>query len=81
MEPNPVYAACIRRAAGMLGGYDKLALRLAVGPRQLERWARGLGAPSDAQFLTLVDIVLDSIPPPAGAHSHSIVAGGLDEMS
>lgn len=81
MKPNPVYAASIRRAASIVGSYDKLAVRIGVGPRQLQRWARGLGVPSDAQFLMLVDIVLETEPAPAAPHSHSIVAGGLDEMS
>ena len=59
MAPNPLYAHCIRRAAELLGGFDKLGAHLEVSPRHLMNWADGLGAPSDAMFLKIVDIVLD----------------------
>ena len=58
MPPNPLYRLCIKRAAELLGGLDKLGAHIGVDPRDLERWANGVGEPSDATFLKIVDIVL-----------------------
>ena len=57
MWPNPLYSACLRRAAELLGGFEPLAARLQVPARTLERWANELGAPTERQFLELVDIL------------------------
>ena len=81
METKPLYVACTRRAAAMLGSYEKLGACMGVPPRRLERWAEGVDAPSQNEFLQLVDIVLDTRLEPARRHSHSMVAGGLEEMS
>jgi hypothetical protein len=59
MPPNPLYALCIKRAAELLGGFDQLGAHIGVDPRDLARWAEGIGAPSDATFLKIVDIVLN----------------------
>jgi len=66
MLPNPLYSHCIRRAAEMLGGFDNLGAQIDVSPRQLMRWARGVGAPPDAIFLKIVDILLGKQGPPEG---------------
>ena len=65
MSPNPLYAACINRAAALLGGFEPLGERLHISPRTLSWWAKGVGAPTDAQFLDLVDL-LDQLAPPPG---------------
>ena len=57
MGSNPLYAACIRRAAQQLGGYDALAERVGVSAALLERWAQG-GEPTELVFLKVVDILL-----------------------
>ena len=64
MAFNPLYAACIRRAAQRLGGYDALAARLKVPVALLERWASSEGGASAAVFLKIVDILLEETPPP-----------------
>jgi|RhiMetdeSRZDD1v2_1073273.scaffolds.fasta_scaffold2433216_1 hypothetical protein len=64
MAFNPLYAACIRRAAQRLGGYDALAARLKVSGALLERWASSEGGASEALFLKIVDILLEETPPP-----------------
>jgi hypothetical protein len=56
---NPLYAACIQRAAAMVGGYEALGERLGIPPRLLERWARGKGFVDETIFLKIVDIVLE----------------------
>ena len=66
MPPNPLYAACIRRAAELAGGFESLAARLDISAPRLERWAAGSGYPNDFQFLKLVDLLeeLSSAPSP-----------------
>lgn len=59
MEPNPLYGACVRRAAELLGGYEQLGDRLGIDPRALEQWSKGIGAPGDYLFLKIVDIIED----------------------
>ena len=59
MPPNQLYRILIKRAAELLGGFDKLSAHIGVDQRDLERWAEGVGAPSDATFLKIVDIVLN----------------------
>jgi hypothetical protein len=56
---NTLYAACIQRAAALLGGYEPLAERLGISPRLLERWAGGKGFADETIFLKIVDIVLE----------------------
>jgi hypothetical protein len=63
MAFNALYAACIRRAAQRLGGYDALAARLKVPAALLERWASS-GTVNPAVFLKIVDILLEETPPP-----------------
>jgi len=57
---NALYAACIQRAAVVLGGYEALGERLGIAPRLLERWAKGAGIADETIFLKIVDIVLES---------------------
>lgn len=59
MPANPLYRHCIRRAADLLGGFDNLGTHIDVNPRLLKLWADGVGAPADAIFLKIIDIVLD----------------------
>jgi hypothetical protein len=59
MSRNLLYSHCIKRAAELLGGFDNLGAHIGVDPQDLARWASGAGAPSDAIFLKIVDIVLD----------------------
>jgi hypothetical protein len=56
---NALFAACIRRAADALGGYEALGEHLRISPRLLERWADGHGVPDETIFLRIVDIVLE----------------------
>jgi hypothetical protein len=64
MPPNPLYAACIRRAAELAGGFDNLAARLDIAAPRLKRWAAGYGSPNDFQFLKLVDLLEELSPTP-----------------
>lgn len=57
MRPSPLYAACIRRAAHLSGGYDALSERLGVPQRILRRWARGEGLAAESVFLRIVDML------------------------
>ncbi len=59
MKPNPLYGACVRRAAQLLGGFEQLGARLGIDPRILQQWGQGIGAPGEYLFLKIVDIVLD----------------------
>jgi hypothetical protein len=63
MAFNSLYAACIRRAAQRLGGYDALAARMKVPAALLERWADS-GEVNQSVFLKIVDLLLEEIPPP-----------------
>jgi hypothetical protein len=56
---NPLYAACIQRAARQVGGYDVLGSCLRVPPQLLERWAHGEGVAPPVVFLKVVDILLE----------------------
>jgi len=64
MRPNPLYAACVQRAAALAGGYAALGARLGVPPRAVERWACGREAVPERVFLRLVDILLENGGPP-----------------
>ena len=66
MPANPLYAECIQRAAGLLGGYRALGLRIGVTPRLLERWGSGEGAAPESVFLKVVDILLEQSIRPIG---------------
>ena len=63
MAFNALYAACIRRAARRLGGYDALAARVGVSATLLERCARREAWASESVFLRIVDILLEETPP------------------
>ena len=63
MRPNPLYAACIRRAAYLLGGYDALSERLGVPQRTLRRWSQGDGVGAEMVFLKVVDILAEESGP------------------
>jgi hypothetical protein len=79
MQPNPVFAACIQRAAALTGGYEALGRRVDVAPAVLERWAHGDGFGAQLVFLKVIDVLQEEAL--RRAHSHSIVAGGLEEIS
>lgn len=67
---NPLYAACIRRAAKVLGGYYPLGAHLGVSAKTLQRWANGDGVCGDAVFLRVVDILHEAnarLTPPGKA--------------
>ena len=54
--PN-VYSRTLRRAAQIVGGADKLAIRLGVTPTDLAFWIQGAGVPPPNIFLEAVDLV------------------------
>ena len=68
MAFNALYAACIRRAAQRLGGYDALAARLNISATLLERCAHQEAWASESVFLQLVDILFEETPPPPPAN-------------
>jgi hypothetical protein len=57
VSANPLYAACIERAAHLLGGREALARRLGIPLPVLERWAEGEGLGAQLLFLRVVDIL------------------------
>jgi len=59
MPFSPLYAACIRRAAFLLGGYGPLGARMGVEPLTLEAWATGQADVPELVFLLIVDILLE----------------------
>jgi hypothetical protein len=59
MAPNPLYAECIQRAAGLLGGYAALGARIGVPSRLLERWAQGHYGVTETVFLKVVDVLFE----------------------
>ena len=72
MGRRELYAACIERAAALLGGYEALAARLNIPARTLERWARGEGLGARWVFLKAIDILLEEQlrkPPPIPTRS------------
>jgi hypothetical protein len=70
MQPKPLYAECVQRAAALAGGPGALGARLGVPAPLVERWASGRSPVPQHVFLRVVDILLESgVPgPPAGAH-------------
>jgi len=74
LRPNPLYAACVLRAAALKGGFEELAAALGVQPASLKRWAEGVGAPPDAIFLKIVDVLLDDGVDPAVASAARLAA-------
>ena len=58
MAIDPLYARCTKRAAELLGGFDKLSAHLSISSLILQRWAQGMGAPPADIFLRIIDIVL-----------------------
>jgi hypothetical protein len=77
MPRNPLYAACVRRAALLLGGYEALSARLGIPAQVLERWAAGSGWMSESVFLRIVDILLKeqpqgSAPPSTGGEAPEV---------
>jgi hypothetical protein len=74
LRPNPLYAACVWRAAALKGGFDQLGAALGVKPGRLQKWAEGVGAPPDAMFLKIVDLLLDDGVDPAMASAARLAA-------
>ena len=64
-----LYAACVRRAADLLGGYEALGARLGVPPEMLERWAYGNGNGAQLVFLRVVDILFEESRRPTPTRS------------
>jgi hypothetical protein len=62
MAIDPLYARCTKRAAELLGGFDKLGALLSISPVIVERWANGLATPPADVFLQIIDIVLSDGP-------------------
>ena len=54
-----VHVQTLRRAARIVGGELKLALRLGVTPSHLALWLAGIEAPPGDIFLRAVDLVMD----------------------
>ena len=75
MRPSPLYAACIRRAVDLQGGYDALSERLGVPQRILRRWARGEGVAAESVFLRIVDILDEDAVLRSPASTREIPAG------
>ena len=74
LRPNPLYAACVSRAAALKGGYAELGAELGVKPARVQRWAEGIGSPPDAIFLKIVDLLLDDGMDPTLASASQLVA-------
>jgi hypothetical protein len=55
---NALYAACIARAAELLGGYEALAKRLGIPAQVLLRWSHGKEGIPEPVFLEVVDVLL-----------------------
>jgi len=49
----------LRRAAEILGGEEKLALRLKVTPSHLSIWLAGIDAPPTQVFFEAVDLITE----------------------
>lgn len=54
-----LYAETLRRAAGLVGGEQALALRLKVTPSHLALWMNGASLPPSDIFLKAADIVAE----------------------
>jgi hypothetical protein len=74
LRPNPLYAACVSRAAALKGGFDELGEALGVTPARLQRWADGIGAPPDTIFLKIVDLLLDDGVDPTAVSASRLAA-------
>jgi hypothetical protein len=74
LHPNPLYAACVSRAAALTGGFEELGTVLGVKPGRLQKWAEGVGAPPDAMFLKIVDLLLDDGVDPTMASAARLAA-------
>lgn len=77
LRPNPLYAACVSRAAALKGGFEELGAALGVRPARLQRWAEGVGAPPDAVFLKIVDLLLDDGVDPSVVSASRLAAKRL----
>jgi hypothetical protein len=63
MAIDPLYARCTKRAAELLGGFDKLGAYLSISPVILKRWAQGQSVPPPDVFLKIIDVVLTNGAP------------------
>ena len=52
------YARCVRHAAGLVGGPEKLATRLGVDAELVSTWTEGRSVPTARQFSHIVDIIV-----------------------
>jgi len=52
-------ARLFQRACDIVGGRERLALRLDVEPHALEFWLAGRATPPDRVFMTVVDLILE----------------------
>jgi hypothetical protein len=74
LRPNPLYAACVLRAAALKGGFEQLGAELGLKPARVQRWAEGIGSPPDAIFLKIVDLLLDDGVDPTVASAAQLAA-------
>ena len=66
LTPEGTRIRALRYAAKLLGGVPTLAKRLGVLPAAVDGWLNGKPELPDAQFLLVVDIVLDHNGRPRG---------------
>lgn len=62
-----VYSRALRKAAEMMGSYQKLCRYLQVPAADLQSWIDDKAVPPVAVFLRAIDYILDETPPPAGS--------------
>jgi hypothetical protein len=58
-----VYSRALQKAAGLLGGRDKLARVLQVPKSELDKWIADEAKPPRDLFLRVVDLILDETAP------------------
>lgn len=62
-----VYSRALRKAAEMMGSYQKLCRYLQVPAADLQSWIDDKAVPPVAVFLRAIDYILDETPPPTGS--------------
>jgi len=56
----PDYAATLKRAAALVGGYSELAAQLEVSQPELDYWICELGMPPRTVFFHAIDIIIQN---------------------
>jgi hypothetical protein len=60
----PDYAATLRRAAALVGGYPELAARLKVSQPQLDYWIGEIDTPPRTVFFNAIGIIIENAGAP-----------------